>query len=69
MKPRRYNLVLPILPQKSVTMKPIRKRKNSNCAIHVAVPATPVNPKAAAMIPMIRKAISKANIFFHPFHW
>jgi hypothetical protein len=68
-KPLRYDLAVPIRPQKSVTMKPIRKRKKSNCATHVAVPAIPVNPNVPEMIPMIRKAIVKPNIFFHPFHW
>jgi hypothetical protein len=37
-------------------MKAIMKRKNITWIIHVAVPASPVNPKAPARIPRIKKA-------------
>jgi len=51
-------------------MKAVRNRKNSTCANHVAVPAIPANPKIAAMIPRIKKAIDQTQptIFSHLFH-
>jgi len=52
---------LRLRPQKKVKTKAITDKKNKICAIQVAVPAMPANPKIAAMIPGTKKNIAQTQ--------